>query len=373
MQSVRKNSGKRGNTWTAVVEAGRDPVSGRRKQLKKTFRTRAEAVNWRTKTLHELNTGAYIEAAKDALDVYLSNWLITIRPTVKPATYERYRQIVSGHLIPVLGAVPLAKLSPVHIQQLYASKLAEGLSPSTVSIYYQVLHRALEQAVKWQMLYRNPCDGVDAPRPVDMEMKTWNAEQVRAFLVGSSEDSLCALWRLAVTTGMRRGEMLALRWADVDLDRGEIYVRRTLTRGEHGLMFGEPKSAKGKRSIAITQSSVAELQKHCRRQAERRLQVGPLWDDTDLVFERGNGRVLHGNVVGNRFRNLTKKLGLPRIRFHDLRHTAATLMLANGEHPKIVQERLGHSDISMTLNKYSHVTMGMQRDAADRLDAMLGS
>lgn len=373
MNGIKKQVGKRATTWTAIVEGGNDPVTGKRKQIKKTFRTQKEARDWRTKTLHELRVGVYIEDSIATLQEYLMEWLKAVEPNVRVSTADRYRRIVMNNLVPDLGAIPLGKLTPIHVQQFHSRCQASGLSNSTIALYHGVLHKALEQAVKWQMLGRNVCHAVESPKRVSPEMKTWDLSQVRWFLDATSFDTLAALWRLAVSTGMRRGELLALRWGDVDVDRGELSVRRTITRGQNGLTTGEPKTAKGKRSISLPASCVTALKKHRISQTRVRLNLGPVWQDNDLVFERGNGDVLHPNIVSSRFRKLCEQTELPKIRFHDLRHTAATLMLANGEHPKIVQERLGHSDISMTLNLYSHVLPSMQRDAADRIEAMLGS
>jgi integrase len=202
-------------------------------------------------------------------------------------------------------------------------------------------------------------------------MTTWSASEVRTFLGATADDDLSALWRLALLTGMRRGELLALRWQDVNLDSGMLSVRRTLTYSKAGYAFGEPKTAKGKRRIELDSGCVDALRAHRTRQLERRLMYGSVWIDTDLVFENGTGSLLPPNVLGKRFQQAAKATGLPRIRLHDLRHTAASLMLENGAHPKIVQERLGHSDIAMTLNRYSHVMPGMQRDVTDRLAALL--
>ena len=180
-------------------------------------------------------------------------------------------------------------------------------------------------------------------------------------------------WPLALTTGMRQGELLALRWQDVDLDNGALAVRRTLTRDRAGrVTIGEPKSASGRRSIALDSATVAALRRHKASQNARRLQWGEAWQDADLVFDRGDGALLYHGVARDSFRRAAKRLGLPPIRFHDQRHTAATLMLAGGVHPKIVQERLGHSTVAMTLDRYSHVSMDMQRDAAERLERALG-
>ena len=362
---------KRGNGYSVVVELPKDPVTGKRQQRWLTAKTKREAEKLLAQTQNELDRGTYIDPSNVSLAEYLSSWLDAIRNSVRPSSHIRFKGIVNNHFIPELGSIPLSKLSPIHMQQFYASLLQSGLSSSTVALYHNVLHLALEQAVKWQLVPRNVCDAVDAPRENPPEMKTWTAEQAREFLSATTNDKLAALWRLVVLTGMRRGEILALKWADVDLGRGTLSVRRTLTRGADGIEFGEPKSKAGIRSIALPPSAVMALRVHRTDQLEHRLQLFGAWQDNDLVFERGNGIFLHPNVVSRRFQVISKQLGLPRIRFHDLRHTAATLMLANGEHPKIVQERLGHSDISMTLNRYSHVTMDMQREAADRLDAVL--
>lgn len=319
-----------------------------------------------------MQTGSYIEPSTVTLAEYLECWLEAAAPTVKPNTIDRYRRIAERKINPVLGSIPLNKLSPLAIQDFYAGLLTGGLSPSTVALYHGVLHHALDQAVKRRLIPHNPANAVDAPRPNPPEMQTWTAEQARAFLVATADDELAALYSLAMHTGMRRGELLGLKWGDIDLARGTLAVRRTLSRGPDGMAFGEPKTTAGKRSIALPASCVTALRSRRAAQAGRRLQLGPAWQDGDYVFDREQRTVLHPNSAGRAFQRHIARLGLPRIRFHDLRHTAATLMLANGEHPKIVQERLGHSDISMTLNRYSHVSMDMQREAADRLAALLG-
>jgi integrase len=257
------------------------------------------------------------------------------------------------------------------VQRAYARWLAAGLAAETVRLHHGVLHRALDRAVRWGLLRSNPCDAVEPPKRARAEMATWTAEQAAHVLAATDDDRLAALWRLAVLTGMRRGELLALRWADVDLARATVSVRRTLTRGPTGLTIGEPKSAAGQRAVALPPSCVAALRRHRACQDERRRRGGEAWVDTGLIFDRGDGQLLHPNVVWAAFRRLVARRGVPLIRFHDLRHTSATLALEQGIHPKVVAERLGHSDISMTLNRYSHVAAEMQRAAAARLDDLL--
>lgn len=303
---------------------------------------------------------------------YLDRWLASIEPAVRPATHRRYADLIRLHVTPRIGATRLAKLAPLDLQRLYADRLAAGLSTTTVHHLHQVLHRALKQALRWGMVERNVADLVDAPRRTLPDVTTWDAAQAAAFLRVADADELAALWRLALLCGLRRGELLGLMWDDLDLDRGTLAVRRTLSRGKGGTWeLGQPKTASGRRSIALPASCIAALRRHKARQNAERLRLGALWQDRDFVFTNASGGPLHVNSLMDRFARLVARAGVPRIRFHDLRHTCATLLLAEGVHPKIVQERLGHSDISMTLNRYSHVTPGMQRQAADILDAAL--
>lgn len=365
---------KRGNGYAVVIELPRDPVTNKRRQKWVSAKTKKEAEKLLNQSLHDLDRGTYVEPTKLTVAEYLKSWHASIESSIRPSSHRRFGEVVTNHLIPGLGSIPLAKLTPLHVQELYTRLLTSGLSPTTVNLIHNVLHRALDRGVKSWILPRNVCDAVDAPRPAQVEIKTWNAAQAASFLSVAVGEELAALWYLALLTGMRRGELLALHWEDVDLQRGRISVRRTLSRGRAGITFGEPKSRAGRRSIAIPSTCIRALQEHRVRQLKRRLQVGQAWQEHDLVFDRGDGTFLHPNTLTNAFKRLTVKADVPVIRLHDLRHTAATLMLEDGTHPKIVQERLGHSDISMTLNRYSHVTMDMQREAADRLsDRLLGS
>ncbi len=246
------------------------------------------------------------------------------------------------HLGISLGRKHLAKLTAMDIQQLYTDRLTVGkLSPTTVVNIHTILHKGLKQARRWGLITHNVAEDVDPPRKARPATVTWNRAQVQAFLAVSDKD---------------------------DLAHGQLAVKRSLSRGAGGSYeFGPPKTAAGRRSIALPASLVRSLQKHRVRQAEQRLRVEG-WADMDMVFATSLGTPILPNHMDRNFKRLIAEADLPQIRIHDLRHTAATLMLANGEHPKIVQERLGHSDVSMTLNRYSHVTMHMQREAADRLD-----
>ncbi|MDP9358886.1 MAG: site-specific integrase [Chloroflexota bacterium] len=371
--SIQKYVGQRGTAWYAVVDLPPDPATGKRRQKRVSAPTKRECETLVTQVIAAAERGGTTVDGKETVRHYLARWLAAVEPTLKPATFRRYGDMVRLHIVPVAGDVRLTKLSPLDVQRLYADRLVSGLSPTTVSNLHAMLHRALEQAVRWGLLARNVTEMVDPPRRATPETATWDTRQVAAVLATADrdDDGCGALWRLALLTGMRRGEILGLMWQDVDLDRGMLSVRRTLSRGKGGTWeFGTPKTTAGRRSIALPPSVVESLKRHRIQQVEHRLALGPLWEDRGFVFTNETGGPLHVNALAGRFRHLVASAEVPRIRFHDLRHTSATLMLANGEHPKIVQERLGHADIAMTM-RYSHVTMGMQRDAADRLDAAL--
>lgn len=367
-----KREGKRGVSWYAVVEMPADPVTGKRRQKWVSAPTKRACEEKALDILKTAQSGSTAALSNETVREFMVRWLASIEPTVRPATHRRYTDLVTGHALPIIGGVKLAKLSPLHLQQLYADRLAAGLSSTTVHHLHAVLHRALKQALRWGLVDRNVSELVDAPRRTLPDVETWDASQVAAVLAAGDRTDLAALWRLALLCGLRRGELLGLMWDDLDLDRGTLAVRRTLSRGKGGSWeTGQPKSASGRRQIALPASCVAALRKHRAAQLAERLRLGPVWQDTGYVFTNATGGPLHVNALIGRYERLVKAAGVPRLRFHDMRHTSATLLLAEGVHPKIVQERLGHANISMTLDRYSHVTQGMQRQAADVLDAAL--
>lgn len=258
------------------------------------------------------------------------------------------------------------------MQLFYAGKLREGLSFSTVHHLHGVLHRALKDAVQLGLVQRNVTEQVRAPRRQRTEMTVLSEEQGNRLLAATRGDRFEALFVLALTTGMRQGELLALKWRGLDLDGGSLQVRATLQYTVDGYRFSEPKTALSRRQIALPQMAIEALKLHHARQAEERLRLGPAWNDLDLVFPNTIGHPMDGiHLLQRHFHPLLDKAGLPRMRFHDLRHTAATLLLGRGINPKIVSEMLGHSQIGITLGLYSHVTPHMQQQAADAMDAAL--
>lgn len=303
---------------------------------------------------------------------YLQEWLQSAQPSIRPSTWRRYEQLLRVHASPALGTLPLTRLEPRHVQRLYADCLTQGLAPATVRQLHAVLHRALGEAVQWGTVARNVVALVSPPRVKRHEITPLSAEQVRTLLEAAQGDRFEALYVLALTTGMRLGELLGLRWQDVDFGAGMLQVHHTLLRLRDGLRLTEPKTAHSRRRIALAPSAVAALRHHRGRQAAIRLRLGLAWEDHDLVFTNEIGKpVAAGNLLRRSFWPLLDKAGLPRIRFHDLRHTAVTLLLQQRVHPKVVSELLGHSSIGLTLDTYSHVIPDMQQQAVAVMDSLL--
>jgi integrase len=292
---------------------------------------------------------------------YLDKWLKgSVRGSVRKSTFDRYEMAVRVHIKPVLGRLKLKKLTPAHVQSLYQDKLDAGFAPASVNKLHVVLYKALSQAVEWHMVPRNVAKVVKAPRPTPKEMQPLSAEETRRLLEAARGDRLEALYVLAVTTGMRQGELLALKWQDVDLENATISVRRTLTKSGTRLFLGEPKTKKSRRTIRLTEAAVQTLREHLARQMQDMQRLGDFYRDQGLVFASGVGTLITPtNLRSRSFASLLKRAGIPPIRFHDLRHTCATLLLRGNVHPKYVQELLGHSNISITPDTYSHVIPGM--------------
>lgn len=366
-------------SWSIVIYLGKDPTSGRKKQKWVTFRgNKKQAQAELTRLVHELNTGFYVEPGKLTTAEYLEKWLADFaKPNVSGKTYERYEEIVRRHLIPALGAVPLIKLQPMQIQEYYTSALATGrlkspggLSPRTVTHHHRVLREALQRAVKWQLLGRNPVDCVEPPKPARREMKSITEVQTAWLLEVARGTPLYMPSLLAVTTGMRRGEILALRWADVN--GSCAIVTRSIEQTNSGVRVKTPKSGKGRR-IPLPPITMQALGDHRARQAEVKKQIGSDYQDLDLICCRPNGEIWKPDTFTEDFARLLKRAGLKGVRLHDMRHSHATQLLEHGVHPKVVSERLGHSTVGITLDIYSHVLPTMQDDATQKIDASLSA
>lgn len=333
-------------------------------------RTRQEAAEKLAKALADRSGGLVFDASNPTLKDFLERWLTdSVRDSVKANTYKSYAQLTRGHLIPALGRNKLKSLTPSHIRSFRSSALGAGLSARTAQYLLTLLRKALQQAVDDGIIPRNPAQGVRVEQSRKEEIHPLSSEQVGVLLGATVDDRLEALYVVAIHCGLRQGELAGLKWEDVDLVAGRLQVRRTLSNGA----FTAPKTAKSRRSVKLTSTAVEALRKHRESQVEERERLTGLWQDHDLVFCSTIGTPLsRHNLVRRSFKPLLQKAGLPHtVRFHDLRHTCATLLLSKGVHPKFVQELLGHATISITLDTYSHVVPGMGDHTATAMENAL--
>jgi integrase len=343
------------------------PGAPRDQKVRSGFATKAEAVAAMMQLQVDAADPTHVEPKAMTVGQWLDQWLPAVRGSISGGSWVGYESYLRKHVRPALGRHQLQRLTRAQVKGFYAKLDESGLNVKTVHNIALVLHKALGDAVEEGLIPRNPADGAHSlPRRRGVPMRTWSAEQVRAFLAFVADDRLAALWRLAATTGMRRGEILGLRWRDLALDGATLSIAQARVRGTHGLMYGPPKTLASRRRVDLDAATVAALREHRRRQTDERA-ILPIDRDQDLVFSRADGLPLDPDGVSGTFDRLQLRAGLPRIRVHDLRHTMASLMLANGAPAKVVQERLGHSSVMVTLDIYSHVAPGMQRDATDQL------
>ena len=352
--------------WTAAITL--------ENKKRKVFygKTRKEVQEKLKTALHDQQQGKLINTPRQTVEQFLTQWLEGHKTSIRSRTHERYEEYVRLHIVPIIGHIQLQKLTAQQVKALYAKKLDEGLSTTTVNNLHGVLHKALEDAVKWELVVKNVSAIVDPPRRAHYEITALTMEQAQKLLETAKGHNMEALFMLALTTGMRRGEILALKWQDVSFIEKTIQVRRTFTRTPgNRYVEAETKTKKSRRSIVLTQMVVDLLIQHRVRQAQARSEAGEHWQERDLVFCTSLGTPLNPNKVLERFKTLLKRAGLPHMRFHDLRHSAATILLTMRVHPKIVQELLGHNQISMTMDIYSHVLPTMQGAAMSQLNDAL--
>ena len=368
---------KRGKGWVAVVSVGRNAETGRYDQIwTRQVTTKRDAERLLTGLMEQAYSGSLIKTpARLTVDEFLGQWLRDYAASnVRPRTFQGYTTIIECHLIPELGNIPLSQLRPAQIQAYYANMLIEGrrdrrpggLSARTVHHHHRILSEVMSTAVRWGIIGRNPCQHVDPPWPAKRDIRTLDGHTIPPLLEAFKDTPYHPIVHLAIFTGMRRSEILGLRWGDLDLDRGAARVSQTLLQVQGKfLMFSEPKSAKARRMIALPPSSVLMLRAHRERQEADAESVGGQVPTGDaLVFCHAYGSPILPDTVTHAFARIALRAGLGGIRFHDLRHSHASLMLRRGIHPKIVSERLGHASISLTLDTYSHVLPGLQEAAA---------
>ncbi len=372
---MRGHVSKQGATYCYVVDLPRDPATGKRRQkFKRGFRTKREAETALNEALKDLQDGSYVAASKLTLAKFLvEEWLPGRRHDLKPTTFVSYETNLRVHVVPALGAIRLQALTARDLNQFYAQLLADrdeggkGLSPKTVRYIHTTVHRALRDAERWGLVQRNVAASANAPRQTrPQERRTWSADEAATFLEAVRDDELYTLLHLAIATGMRRGELLGLRWRDLDSNQGFVRVRQNAVEVGYHVVYTEPKTAKSRREIAIDPDTVGILEAH----RQRRL-YGATTEPDSLIFRYADGTPIHPQTVTARFRTLCKRAGVPVIRFHDLRHTHATILLAQRTNPKIVSERLGHSTVAFTMDVYSHAIPSMQVEAAEAVAAAI--
>jgi integrase len=374
---VRERPAGSGN-WYAVVDT-RDPSTGKRKRkwhsLEATGKRQAQIECARI--ICDIKGGTYLEPDKTTVAQFLVQWLEHIKPNVSARTHERYSEIANKNIVPLIGAAKLGQLKPLQISQAYATALASGrrdgkggLSPRTVLHIHRVLKQALAQAVRWQILIRNPVDAVDPPKVGWHRMSTYDMPQTAALLDVVRGTRMFIPVMLAVLCGLRRGEIAALRWRSVDLVNAQLAVIESAEQMNGSVRLKETKSGRA-RTVAISASVIEELNNHRRQQAQNMLRLGVRLTETGFVAALEDGSPMQPTFITHEWVRIIRGTTLPRIRFHDLRHAHATHMLSSGIHPKVASERLGHSKVGITLDLYSHVMPGMQEDAAAKMDAAL--
>jgi len=374
MQGHIRERGK--DVWEVSYELSFDPKTGRRRRRSFTVHgSRKEAQRALTAALHQRDTGFEILPGRMNISQFLQRWLSGYAEiNVAASTLARYRVAVNKHLIPHMGNLQLTAVRPVHIQQLQSVCLKEGLSPRTVVQHHRIIAEALKHAVRWQLIPSNPAAAISPPRFEARDMQFLSQAQLHELLTAAQGSFLRTLIYLAVHTGARSGELLAIRWSDLDLHTGRLSIVRTAQRipGE-GIVFSSPKTHRSRRPVTLSAEAVGLLREHRAMQNTHRLALGPAFEDHDLVFCQPTGRPYEPGQISRAFGRLIRSTQLPEVRFHDLRHTAASLLLAAGVHPKVVSERLGHASVQITMDTYSHILPNLQREAADAMDQILGS
>ncbi len=333
-----------------------------------------EAERLLNQALVDRDKGLIFDAGAMTLGEYMNRWLSDCaKGRIAHRTYDGYEQRIRDHINPGIGRIKLAKLSPANVQAFYNAKLVSGLAPGTVRTIYAVLHGALDQAVKWNLIPRNPASSVDPPKLRQEEMMVLDTEQARRFLDAARGDRWECLYVLALSCGVRRGELMGLKWLDIDFDAKTLRVNRQLQRMRDGggLYFTQPKNA-SRRTIKLPEIATNALANHRKRQAKDKLKAGPDWQDYGLVFTTIKGTPVDAqNVTARSYKNVLKKSGVPHIRFHGLRHSCATLLLSKGVHPTYVQKLLGHQSIRLTLDLYSHWMPPMGEQTAMAMEEAL--
>ena len=371
---IIQRSTKRRDSWTIIVDSGRDPVTGRRLQHSEAVRgTKRDAERRLSKLLTQMDSGLPINASRVALADYLQSWLTDVVAThTRPRTAEAYTVIVRNHIVPKIGKLQLTQLQPSDVERLESGLLASGLSANTVHHVHVVLSKSIKDALRKGIVHRNVCQLVDPPRPGRYEVRVPDAQAIREILSLAATTSYAALLHFMAYTGVRRGEAIALRWESVDLDRGLVSIVETAQRlPGKGIVFQPTKSAAGRRGIALDSITIDVFRAHKGSQILYQADMEGKYQDHGLVFPGPFGGPVDPSVVTRNFEKLARKSGYAGVRLHDLRHGHAAGLIRAGAHPRVVQERLGHSSAAFTMQVYGHVAAGLQAKAAQDFAALM--
>ena len=373
---------KRGAGYSYVVDLPPDALTGkRRQQMKGGFRTKRECEAALHEVVSALRRGDLVEPSRRTLASFLRDeWLPAVQPpALRLSTWATYQTHFDAYVIPRIGEVELQRLTPAMLGTLYRKLQEEGrcrppfggLELSTIKHTHAALHRALKDAVRWGYVVRNVADLVDSPKPKHTEMKYWTPDQLRTFLRTVRDDRLSGMWVLFATTGMRRGEVAGLRWVDVELEGGRLWVRLARVAVDRVVVLSEPKTDRGRRRVSLDKVTVAALVGWKQRQAAEREFVGARYVESGFVFTMPDGSAISPHLLTDWFEAWCKKAELPRIRLHDMRHSYATAALVAGVPAKVVSERLGHANIGITMDTYSHVMPALDVEAAELVAGLI--
>ncbi|MGG3624356.1 site-specific integrase [Bacillus gobiensis] len=359
---------KKGYTYSFTIELGRDPITKKRKQItRRGFATKREAEKVANEIENQINKDTYIVDSKMTLKEYLNKWLdLAAKRKVRETTFTNYKRAIDYRVIPVLGHFQLSELKSTHFEQFINSLIQDGLSERYIEYIYTVLYGALEKAVDWELIIKNPLKKVDIPRGRRRKTITWSREELNRFLDHAkfSDITYYMAFKLDAYTGLRRGELLGLKWSDVDFSENRINVSRSLIYDKQGFRFGPVKTEKSERSVKVDKKVMEELRSYKAKQSELKMAIRSEYDDQNLIFARKDGQPIYFRTFTTVFNRSIKEANVPKIRVHDIRHTHATLMLEAGASLKDVQERLGHSSIQMTGDIYAHVSPVMQEKSS---------
>jgi len=355
------------NVWRALVTLDEHRISHYAK-------TRQECQEWIKNTLSQIDTGMTFDSTQIKLKDFMKDWLASIKSSVKPVTFYQYDMTAHKHILPTLGKLTLKDLRPEYIQKLYDTKQKKGAGPRTIQMIHLVLHKALSHALSLGIIPRNPSDATFRPKKVYKEMKFYTEEQAAQLLMAVEGTRLDALYQVILSTGMRQSEILALKWSDLDWKNKTITIRRQLVRNAKtkAEYFTDVKTNAGMRTITLGEFTIQKLRNHVNLQEEER--IHPLreqWIENDLIFPSIVGTPMNQSNLYTNFKKIIREAGLPEIRFHDLRHTAATIMLNHGIPPMVVSKRLGHSKVTITQDTYGHFIPELHGDMADDMDGWI--